>query len=157
MINPGTYAAKITDYGLYQKEGKAPSVMVQFQLIETPEKITWFGSLKEGKAREFTTKTLVQTLGYKGTDGSDLAQGQGSEVLSENKHFELVVEHNTYQGKTSARVKYINEPGGGVMANKVDASSAKVVVGGLNLSGDFLKAQQEMPKVVKEEETDVDF
>lgn len=152
-INPGTYKAKIKDYGYSQKEGKEPSAMVQFQL-EEGHTITWFGSFNGG-ARPITVKTLVETLGFSSDNPEDLFKGAGSFVLNEDREFELVIEDNTWNGVTRPRVKYINISGQTRLAEKLNESQAKVAIGGLNLKGDFLAAKQALPK--KNEESDIPF
>jgi hypothetical protein len=155
-IKPGTYKAKIIDYGYFQKEGKNPSVMVQFQFVEqipnpafptTPDeeirKLTWFGSFNGG-ARPITIKTLVETLGFNGTDGTELLQGIGSNVLREDREYDLVIEPNTYNGQTRDIIKYINLPGVTRQVEKLDQGTGKIVIGGLNLAGDILAAKQKV-------------
>jgi len=143
-INPGTYKAKIKDYGYSQKEGKDPSAMVQFQL-EDGHTITWFGSFNGG-ARAITVKTLIETLGFSSDNPEDLYKGAGSFVLNEDREYDLVIEDNTWNGVTRPRIKYINVSGQTRTIEKLDASQTKVAIGGLNLKADFLAAKQTMPK-----------
>lgn len=155
-ILPGKYLAKVIDHELQEKEGGAPSVGVRFELVE-PEKrtITWYGSLKEkqpGKtmgAREITVQALI-LLGFTGKDGSELSrfQGEGKDLkpmaLDTETEFELVVEEQEYMGKKTTRVQYINMPGRDGF-KRMDQEKAKVVVGGLNLAGDFAEARKNAP------------
>lgn len=152
-INPGTYKAKIKDYGYSQKEGKDPSAMVQFQL-EDGHTITWFGSFNGG-ARPITVKTLIETLGFSSDDPEDLYKGAGSFVLNEDREYNLVIEDNTWNGVTRPRIKYINISGQTRAIEKLDAAGTKIAVGGLNLKADFLAAKQSMPKT--KDDSDIPF
>lgn len=144
-IKPGTYKAKIKDYGYSQKEGKEPSAMVQFQLIDDGHTITWFGSFNGG-ARPITVKILVETLGFSSDSPEDLYKGAGSFVLNEDREYDLVIEDNTWNGVTRPKIKYINISGQTRQMEKLSQSESKLVVGGMNLKADFLAAKHSMPK-----------
>ena len=109
MINPGTYKAKIQDYGLVQNQKGQPQVKVFFKFNETGETFSWFGNLSTPVGQEITTKTLI-TLGATPANIDKIENGLASNVLDTQKEFELVVENNEYNGKTSPRIKYINDP-----------------------------------------------
>jgi hypothetical protein len=150
--SPGKYPAKIVDFGIWTgKDGtKAPSAVVMFE-YKTPggevKQITWFGSFNGG-AREITVETLIR-MGFTGKNGAELNQGNGSGVLNQAEDaFEIVLENDTYQGKTTCKVRYINLPGGGGFRAKMAEGEANVLMGGLNLSGDFAaaRAQAGAPK-----------
>ena len=105
MLEPGSYKAKIKDYGFSQPKeaGKNPSAMVQFEVAvpakgaesERTDSIMWFGSFNGG-ALKITLNTLVETLHFKGKTGAELVEGIGSGVLDEDTEYELEVEMNTY-------------------------------------------------------------
>lgn len=152
-ILPGKYTAKVADHEMQMKEGgNAPSVGVRFQLIEegrseemkNSRTITWYGSFSGG-ARPITVENLVR-LGFTGKDGTELArfQGEGKDLkpiaLDTESVFELVIEDDTYNGKTRPRVKFINVPGHSSF-QRMDQVEAKTVIGGLNLAGDFAEAR----------------
>ena len=154
-MQPGTYKAKIKDYGYSQKEGKDPSAMVQFYLADDPQHtITWFGSFNGG-ARPITVKTLVETLGFSTDNPEDLYKGIGSFVLNEDREYDLVIEDNTWNGVTRSKIKYINISGQTRTMEKLDKSQTKVAIGGLKLKADFLAAKQSLPK--EKDDSDVPF
>lgn len=109
MINPGTYKAKIQDYGLVQNKSGQPQVKVFFKFKESGETFSWFGGLSTPQQQEITTKTLI-TLGASPNNIDKIENGLTSNVLDTTKEFDLVVAHDEYQGKTYARIKYINDP-----------------------------------------------
>lgn len=159
-MEPGKYLAKVIDHDIHQKQGGQPSVMVQFQLKDTDQKWIWYGSFSGG-ARPITVETLVR-LGYKGKDGSDLVRfrGEGEQlapmVLDTATEFELVMDNETYNGKTMLKIKYINLPGRDAL--KRGDAGVRAIVGGLNLAGDFAEAKAKAPaapapaKTVSEDE-----
>lgn len=150
-MQPGTYKAKIKDYGYSQKEGKDPSAMVQFKL-DDGNTITWFGSFNGG-ARPITVKTLIETLGFSSDNPEDLYKGAGSMILNEDREYDLVIEDNTWNGVTKSRIKYINISGQTRTIEKLDAAGTKVAIGGLKLKADFLAAK----KNAKKENEDIPF
>lgn len=157
-IKPGTYkGAKIKDYGFTQKEGKTPSVMVQFEFEDEgrTKEISWFGSFNGG-ARKYTVDTLVKVLGYEGTDGSDIAAGSGSKVLKEDREYDLVIDDNTYNNVTRSQVKFINIAGQTRQVEKLAKDKAPTIIGGMNLAGDFLSVKSTLPNNPESEE-DVPF
>lgn len=153
MIQPGTYTAKIKDYGIFQKEGGNPAAIVEFVISEfdTEQKITWFGYF-HGGSREITVRTLIETFEFTGKTGEELAGGIGSNVINETRDYELVIEHDTYNGKIKPKIKYVNIPGRSRQISKVDKQNAKVVMAGLNLGGDFTALRATLPKPKKEDE-----
>ena len=121
-MNAGKHFARITGYGISVAKDptKSDAVTIRFE-TENDGGITWYGYLSE-KAAPFTIKTLMtcglalptdpteaekqaitalETIGMKGID---------SDLLDTDTRFELVVEEETYNGKTSARIKWINRP-----------------------------------------------
>lgn len=141
---PGSYPAKIIDYGIW-KGAKGPQAVVMFEYRMADgqvKNITWFGSFNGG-AREFTVESLVR-MGFTGKNGAELNGGKGSNVLNESMEFEIVIDNETYQGKTNARVKFINLPGGSdrFRQKMAERGEAAVLMGGLNLEADFMAARQ---------------
>lgn len=154
-MQPGTYKAKIKDYGYSQKEGKDPSAMVQFYLLDDPQStITWFGSFNGG-ARPITVKTLIEILGFSSDNPEDLYKGIGSFVLNEDREYDLVIEDSVWNNVKRSKIRYINISGQNRTMEKLDAGATKIAIGGLNLKADFLAAKQGMPK--KAEDNDVLF
>ena len=142
MHQPGTYTAKVVDFGLMKSKAGLPmaAVMFEYQMKEGgSDRLTWFGSFKDG-ARKFSIETLVR-LGFKGKNGADLVRGNGSGVLDQTKDFEIVVANEAYEGKTRSKIKFVNLVGGSSFREKMSASEATVLMGGLNLEADFMESQ----------------
>lgn len=85
-----------------------PQVAVQFAILDGPQagrRAVWFGY--------FTADTIARTIeslrrcGFK---GDDLAKLPFQRI---NQEVSIVVEHNTWEGKTTARVAWVNAAGGG--------------------------------------------
>jgi hypothetical protein len=108
MLAKGRYRARGTGY----EWGKSPSkgtrqVVVDFELLDEAhkgERINWIGYITPN-TQERTLETL-RTCGWKGDDVTDL-QGLGDNEV------ELVVDHETYEEKTHARVQFVNRIGSG--------------------------------------------
>lgn len=147
-IKSGTYEkAKIKDYGLAQAATGTTGVYVQFEFLEGEivRKLTWRGYFTD-KAKLKTVETLIKVFGYKGDDGSDIANGIGSNVLNESQEYELVIEKEEYEGALHDKIRWVNLPGGGGgKIEKLDKEQAKVVFGGMNLKAEFLTIKQNMP------------
>jgi len=98
----------------YAGQKSTPQVIVQFEIIEhetmAGRRIFYFGFLSDNAA-EYTLKNL-RTCGFV---GDDLAS-----VLTQpiNNIVQLTVDHNEYEGKTSARVAFINSPYAGIKIAK---------------------------------------
>ncbi len=92
--------ALVVTAGLTETKAQKDQVAISFALQDGPDagqSIGYFGSLSDA-AIPYTTKNL-RTLGWK--DGDDLGLLAGSECR-------LTIAHETYEGKTSAKVKFIN-------------------------------------------------
>lgn len=120
MIAAGTYQAVAsgTQWGTAGEDNKK-QIVVAFRLLDGPQvgqSISWFGY--------FTTKTWERTVealrlcGWKGTDLENLG--------SLDQKVELVIEHEEYEGKTRARVQWVNKLGGGQVKLKNPMSPTEV-------------------------------
>jgi hypothetical protein len=88
------------------KTGK-PQVVVNFEILEGPDagrRIAWFGYFTEK-----TVQRTVESLRYCGFKGDDLA-GAVTQVL--DQEVQIVVAHEEYDGKVTARVNWVNRAGG---------------------------------------------
>jgi hypothetical protein len=107
MIPAGTYTAKATgsfDFGTAAQGTE--QVAVEVEILEGEQAgrfMTWFGFFTD-KTSERTVESL-RLLGWQSDDISRL-EGLGSRRVA------IVVEHETYQGKTSAKIQWINRLGG---------------------------------------------
>ncbi len=114
LTQPGTYRAHPNGFDLgYTKDSK-PQIAVQFDILEgngepTGSTITWFGYFTD-KSRDITFKAL-RACGWVGDD-IDAPDGFGSQDV------EIVVEEDTYEGKTQLKVRWVNKPGAGIALQK---------------------------------------
>lgn len=106
------YLAKATEWALGETDKGNEQIAVNFDIL-TPDAevstIVWYGY--------FTDKTwerTVESLRHMGWTGTDLADVNGLDA----NEVELVVEDETYEGKTFPRVRWVNKPGGGGIALK---------------------------------------
>lgn len=83
-------------------------VLVQFEIIDGPHSgrlLPWFGFFSE-KAHERTLEAL-RLCGFKGDDLMAVLEQPMDQEVS------ITVEHEVYEGKSHARVAWVNAPGGG--------------------------------------------
>lgn len=132
LLKPGVYKARALSGVLTEsKEGK-PQIAVEFE-IEGGDRIAWWSGFVSDKAIQYTLNGL-RTCGWSNDDLTDLQGITNNEV-------ELVIEHHTYNEKTSARIKYINKPGRAI-AKPMEPATAKTFAE--RMRGAAMKA----PKVV---------
>lgn len=109
-IRPGKFIATVQSYGIAEKKEtqKAPQVAITFGYDDngTQQTITYYGSLSNDAA-PYTIKNLI-TCGMK-TDSIDSLCEPGAFT---EKEVQIVIEADEYQGKTTMKVRYINEIGG---------------------------------------------
>ncbi len=105
MIPKGTYRARAESWDLGFTSSGKEQVGVVCHLIDIGQRIAWYGYFTE-KSTPYTIAAL-RAFGFRGTDLSDLT-GLDAEV-------ELVIDHETYEGKTRAKIKFVNTPGGGAI------------------------------------------
>lgn len=106
LLPATTYTAQAVDgYLSHTKDGKE-QIVVKFAIVggqHDGQAVNWTGY--------FTDKTFDRTIqslrycGWRGEDIDDLTGIDANEV-------EIVVDHNTYDGKTFARVAWVNQIGG---------------------------------------------
>ena len=128
MINPGTYVAKVVSHGITETKAGAEQAAVTFSF--DGHQLTWFGSFKEGKAREITIKALL-TCGLKGNNPAG--------PLEIGKEVSIVVADEVGQdGKTRTKIKWVNPIGGIKNVLAGDAAKAKLSA----LEGAVMAARQ---------------
>lgn len=145
MSNIGKWVAKVKDVGISLTKQNLPQIAAT--LTCTPDKesgkapfdFVFFGSLKGGASP--ITLNALRVMGYTFSvnDLSDIASGHG---LDFNKEFEVVIEENTYEGKTSERIKYIGEIGA-ARVEKLDPTEAVQLMKGLDISGTVMSFMQD--------------
>ncbi len=147
-IPAGTYAARATEAALGESGDGNPQVAVYLQLISEGYEgkgITWFGSFSKnlGKGTKTPLQRTVESLrtcGWLGDDLSDLSSINGAEVS-------IVIEHDEYKGKVSAKVKWINRAGG--IALKAPMSADKVAAFAAKMKGDVIAASRGIAPAAK--------
>jgi hypothetical protein len=85
-----------------------PQVAVQFAILDGPQqgrRVTWFGFFTEK-----TIKRTIESLRLCGLKGDNLEALLTQKL---NQEVSITVGHNTWDNKTTARVEWVNAPGGG--------------------------------------------
>lgn len=167
MLQPGTYTGKLTDYGITQTQAGKPQLKCTFEIIQGAETflISWFGSFNAGKAQEMTIKTLCGVLDLFAEPNeiehylATIAEkGVASELLNQEKEYALVIEHDTYNGKTRPKIKWINNTGTAQKFDRIAQTEAKKMFSGLNLGGTVAAFKAENPGAAKKASTkDIGF
>lgn len=112
LITPGTWKAKALGALLGYTKGGNDQVGIGFVILEGPsqgQSITYYGQFGEASL-EFTLGALRNS----GWIGDDLADLSGVGVTDVSPY--LVIAHEEFDGKVSARVKWVNA--GGAIAMK---------------------------------------
>jgi hypothetical protein len=118
MIEPGKYMATLESHSITENKKGDPQVAAVFSFRNAagPQKITWFGGFSEA-GRQYTIKNLI-TLGLKGNNPAG--------NLEIGKQVEIVIDNETFEGKTRAKVKFINGPGAARNVIPQDLAKAKL-------------------------------
>lgn len=145
-IETGKHLAKIVDCGIKKSKAGNNMAFLAFELSETGQRITWNGSLKEGKAQEITLKTLL-SCGFNG-DWEAFASAPAMNFIFANpdKEFELVVVEEEWSGKVFPKIQYINDPDNPYQgaSSKVEKAEAVEIVKSMNLKAATIRMKQEM-------------
>lgn len=102
----GRYRARAKEWGLGESSTGKEQVAVAFEFTDSEyigQGLTWYGYFTES-ALDITVRAL-RTMGWSGTDLLELSGLDTNEV-------ELVVENEEYNGRTSAKVQFVNPIGG---------------------------------------------
>jgi hypothetical protein len=148
LIPEGKYLARPTDWGLSKTKTGDPQAFVTFEFGE--HKLTWFGSLKEGRAQEITIDALL-TCGMSSNNIEDLAKND-SGLLDTTKDVQIVVVHEEWNEKVQVKIKWVNPVGGGI--KKADASEFKNLK---SLKGAVLARRKETGIDVPDRDEDLTF
>ena len=118
-IEPGEYRAKAMATGLGKTSKGKPQVAIQFRLLDPPGGlINWYGYFGDASL-EITYKAL-DACGWTGDDISDL-----SSITANPVEVILGLAYETWEGKTTLKVKYINSSSGVALKDKMDANEAR--------------------------------
>src|SRR4051812_44973200 len=108
LIPAGKYPARAEHWRLAQASTGSEQVAVDFKFTDpTLGSILWFGY--------FTDKTFertVESLRHCGWKGSDVLELDTPQADLNANEVVLVIEHETYEGKTRAKVAWVNARGG---------------------------------------------
>lgn len=142
MLPEGTYRAQGIQASLTAAGNGTEQVAVVFNIVDPAEfvnqKITWFGFFTE-KTLERTFKAL-RLCGWEGDNLADLSGVDANQV-------DIVVEHESYEGKTRARVLWVNEAGsGGVAIRPMAEAQAKAFAAKLRAKVLAFDKKQGAPK-----------
>jgi hypothetical protein len=115
-----------------------PQVGIEFEFYPTetgePERIWWVGYLTE-KAIENTIKTLA-ICGHNGDESFPAGCFSTEQV-------EIVIEMETYEGKTTPRVRWVNQLGASKFSN-IQPDEAKKIATSVNLKAQVMAAKQKL-------------
>lgn len=143
-MKPGRYTGYIRNYGLGENKSGMPNVWINFDVKDTNGDTygyTWFGSLKEGRAREITIDALL-ACGLTGNNLENLKSGIEGGALDQTQGVELHLEEETWDGKTRLKVKWINKQGG-MKFDKLASENAAKKMKGLNLDAEVAARRKE--------------
>lgn len=144
-LTDGKYTGRVIDYGMTTTKAGLPQVILLCEYVDNDHdshQVYWFGSLKEGKAREITIKTLLD-CGFQGDDISAIADGLGNGALDTTKELQFVMKTKLdLDGRPQCRLRFINVPGGQVFRDKLTKGEAVQVLSGYDLKADFMAARQ---------------
>jgi hypothetical protein len=101
-MNPSKHLVKVVDCGMSPDKEDNPQPFIQFKGADD-EFYIWRGSRKSDKSRDYAVKALM-TVGFTGTDWAEF-NGVG---CLDGREVMITVENETYNGKTRAKVKWIN-------------------------------------------------
>ena len=119
MHSQGTFRAKAEELpGLGYSNSGTPYIQVVFRTAEGT--ITWWGYLSDAAAAR-TIKSL-RAMGWRGNAPSEIGLSDLQSPV------DLVITHEEYNGKTSAKIKWVNALGEGAAVGKpVDADGRKAL------------------------------
>lgn len=128
MIAAGTYQARAVQWRMCETKGGAEQVAVECAILnddgtDADMKITWFGFFTDK-----TWKRSIEALRFFGWTGNDVTDLTGLDA----NVVDLVIAHEEWEGKTRAKVQWVNAPGGGLalkaplVGDKAKAFAAKM-------------------------------
>lgn len=112
-MNPGTYKARVGEVALSTTKSGKDQVSISLAVIDgdNEEYHTYYGYFSDG-ALSITLKAL-RTCGWKGTNLLEVEKLGGQIV-------QVVLDNETWEGKTRLKVKWINDGSGPVVQGRMD-------------------------------------
>lgn len=120
LLPVGRYLARAVDAALSETKTGKVQVVVRFELLDEGyegHSVMWYGVF----ATESMSRRIIEGLracGWYGDDLSDLSGVYDNQV-------EVEVEHSTWEGRTSARVRWVNEVGGSLRVTPLAPDRAR--------------------------------
>lgn len=110
MIPAGKYKARPICWGLSESKQGSEQFQIEFEIqdpnVAPSDRVwSWWGKFSSEKAEEISFKAM-KACGWNGTDLEHVE-------LDPTRDVELVIESETYEGKTRMRVQWVNAIGGG--------------------------------------------
>lgn len=124
----GTFVTTVVDHGLEMINSKPVAVLT---FASGHKYLGWF----TGEAAKYTTEALVKA----GFHGTKVEQLNVPGAIDPKHKVEIVVQEDTYEGVTRAKVKWINK-----VREKMSDKEVAVTLGGLNLDAQLAEARQEL-------------
>ena len=111
MIPAGKYIGTPVSAALGTTSSGKEQIAVQFEFLEpVGERMTWYGFFTDA-----AFDRTIESLRAMGWTGSALDEFAGEKLPAGVDHqVELVVQHEEYQGKTQARLSFVNSIGAGL-------------------------------------------
>ena len=104
-MKAGTFEAKIEDYSIGETKAGDPQFKIRFKTSEGWS-ITWFGTMKAGKAAEITLRTLA-FCGLKSADLGVIGDGPKGGALDMNTPLNIEVKARMYNGTEKLEVSHV--------------------------------------------------
>jgi hypothetical protein len=121
MLDAGKYRAHAVNSDAGYTAKGTEQIVLTFELHNDKRStITHYRYLSDA-ALEYTLKDL-RTIGWIGDDVGDFAKGLPSGC---DREVELVIHHEEFEGKTHARVRFVNAVGGVALKNAMAPDQAK--------------------------------
>jgi hypothetical protein len=149
---PGKYIARVIDCSITETAAGLPQPTIRFKWSEadgTVRQYNWTGSLKDA-AQEITCKALA-ACGFVFTKDDDAGISQlvnGPEgLLDATKDVEIDVQNELgNDGKTYAKIRWVNEVGGAKFKKEMSRADAKIKIAGMSVKGTIAKLGVAAPK-----------
>jgi hypothetical protein len=147
-LKPGQYKAVPSNWGFSKTPEKGTEQIFVEMLIdagESTETLTWFGYFTD-KAKDRTIETIYK-LGFNG-DFDGLASGHDTKALDISNQVMVTIENDTYDGKETFKIKWINAIGEQHGIKRLDKAEAMAIIN--KFKGDIISKK---PVSVKKNNT----
>jgi hypothetical protein len=123
MLDQGTYRGRPVRAALGMTGTGKEQIGVLFEFVEpVGHRMTWYGFFTDDTWDR--TIEALRACGWRGDDLTDFVEGQQLPA-GFDQEVELVVKHEVYQGKTTARIAFVNSGGGLAMKETLTQDQAK--------------------------------